>query len=254
MDNASNRVEEIAKRLPQLCKIYQYNFSAEITNLISPNKGWQKTIKRDVEIIYLGRKEGLHFYQVLTIKINLSSNKTFPNLPLLKKIVYIFDYIEVGTNNKGLIQKIFNIADLKLRMQKIKTLLEIDNTGVAFMKLFESISELLQNEKKLIQFLESYKMFGLYFNGLNKSYQEAKAKSIIKTRVLDDLDQIQVQEEITCTESNNNLHFTVNKISKEQQIIKYNGLYKNEYNQLTIGFMEIETEEKNIKYNVSWVG
>ncbi|OMQ13503.1 hypothetical protein [[Flexibacter] sp. ATCC 35103] len=250
---SSNFAEQVAKYLPIPGKICQYHFSTETSNLKKVEKDWQKT-ERKVEITYLGKKEDFRFYQILTTKIILTSNKAFPNKALLIKIGYVFDNIEVGVTDKGFIKKIFNLHDLKLRMQEIKSHLEKDHYGEVFLHFLNGIDALLQDEKKVIAFLQSFKMFGLYFNGLRKRFQESIPNLIVKPRVLDDFGQLEIQEEIIFEENNNNYTFTVKEKSEEQKTEKYKAIYKTEYNQLLVGFIEVESKETNIKYNLSWVG
>jgi hypothetical protein len=250
---SSNFAAQLAKYLPIPGKICQYHFTTETSKLEKVEKDWQK-IERKVEIIYLGKKEDFRLYQILTTKIILTSNKAFPNKALLIKIGYVFDYIEVGLNDKGFIKKIFNIHDLELRFEEIKRNLKRDNYGEVFLHFLNGIEALLQDEKKVIEFIQSFKMFGLYFNGLRKKFQETIPNLIVKPRVLDDFGQLEIQEEVAFLENNNNYTFTVKEKSEEQKTEKYKGIYKTEYNQLLVGFVEVESKETNIKYNLSWVG
>lgn len=251
---SSNFVEQLAKYWPELGKIYYYHFITETTNLVKVNRGWQKKVERKTEIVYLGRKDGFRFFQLLTTKIILTSDKAFPNKALLMKLGYVFDYIEVGVNDKGCIKRVFNMDSLKLRLQEIRNHLEIDHEGEAFIQLINEIVELLQDEKKIVRFLQSYKMFGLYFNGLYQRFQETTLNPIMKQQILYDFDQLKIQQEVTFIENNNDYTFAVKKKSEEEKIEKYNGIYKTEYNQLIMGSIEVENEKTNIKYSASWVG
>lgn len=250
---SSNFAAQLAKYLPKPAKIYYYHFITETTHLVKGKKEWQK-IERQVAIIYLGRKESFRWYQVVTPKIIFTSNKAFPNQLLLKEMGHIFDYIEVGVSNKGVIHKIFNIGDLKLRMQGIKSHLEKDHAGASFVELFNGIATILEDEKKTVQFVQSYKMFGLFFNGLYQQYQVDQPNLLIKPKVLDDFGKLEIQEEISFTENNNNYTFTIKEKSQEEKTEKYEGGYTTEYNQLLKGFITLENQETNIKYSVSWVG
>jgi hypothetical protein len=245
--------EQLAKYLPKPNKIYNYHFSTETTNLKKEKKVWKK-IERKVEIIYLGKKDGFRLYQILTTKIILTSNQAYPNKALLRKIGYIFDYIEVGVSDKGFIKKVFNIDDLKSRTKEIRSHLEKDHEGEAFSQFFNGINRLFDDEKKIIQFLQSYKMFGLCFTGLNQSFQTLTLNTNDRKKVLDDFDYVEIEEEVTGTKNDHIYTFIVSKKNKEGTIKKYRGIYKTEYNELINGFIEIENEEINIKYSTSWVG
>lgn len=248
----SNFAARLANFLPKRDKIYDYHFITETTRLVKGKKEWQKT-ERQVEISYMGKKEDFRFYQILTPKIIFTSNKGFPNQMVLKQMGYVFDCIEIGVNNKGFIKTVFNIDHLKMRMQEIKNHLEKDHAGESFVNLFSGMATTLQEEKKIIQFLQSYKMFGLYFNGLCQQYQVDTPNSIIRKKVLDDFDQVEIEKEIIVTENNNNYTYTVNKKSEDERIEKYNGIYIAEYNQLISGSIIIEKGNTNIKYSTSWV-
>lgn len=250
----SDIINEEKKYWPEMGKIYYYHFITKATNLRKVDRGWQKKVERKTEIVYLGRKDGFRFFQLLTTKIILTSDKAFPNKALLTKLGYVFDYLEVGVNDKGCIKRIFNFDSLKLRLQEIRNHLEKDHGGEGFVAIMNEIIELLQDEKKTVLFLQSFKMFGLYFNGLYQRFQETSPNPIIKPQVLTDFNQLEIQQEVTFIENNNDYTFTVKEKSEEEKIEKYNGIYQTEYNQLIMGSIEVVNEKKNIKYSASWVG
>lgn len=239
--------------LPTLNKIEHYCFVTRTTKFEKANKDCENEVKRNVAIIYLGIKEGFRVYQIITTKINLMANGTFLDTVFLKKIAFLFDYIEAGVNDKGFIKKIFNINDLKLRMQQIKNDLETDNLGKAFIQVFDKMAELLQDEKKAIRLLESYRMFGLYFNGLNQRFQKTAYNPIIRTKKLNDFGHIDIQKEITIEEKEHNYTFTLNKKS-EAEIEEYKGCYKTKFNHLLWGTVVVKNEKTKIEYSVSWEG
>lgn len=247
-------LEQQKKYWPEWGKIYNYYFITQITNKTEVNMGWQKKIERRVEIIYLDKKEGLRFFQVLTPKITLTSNKAFPNKNLILKLGYLFDNLELGINNKGIIKKIFNMHDLKTRFLETKVFLEKDYVGSDFEQIIIATQQLVENQENLIGFLQSYKMFGMYFNGLYQEYQKESKNPVIRDKILHDFNQTCVEEKINFVSENNNYTFNVLINNPTNPIENHKGVYKTTYNQLETGYIETETEETNINYSALWVG
>ena len=250
----NNTVKQLELHWPKVGKINNFHFITETTNLSKVNHGWQKTYERKVEILFLGRKDNLRLFQVITTKIILKSNKALPNKSLLTKLGYIFDYLEVGINDKGIIKKVFNQKEVLLRFQDIKKQIQKDYYGIELEQLRNSISKTIENEKKLISFLQDYKMFGLYFTGLYVPFQSKPAEMITREVVLQDFEYQAVEEKIISSAENDNFTFNINLDNSSETFEKYTGIIKTELNRIQIGYLEIETVDLNIKYNTSWVG
>jgi hypothetical protein len=253
MNSSSTIIKDIANHWPKLATTYHYHFITENTVLEKINNGWQKTIERKVEIIFLGRKDGYRLFQVLTTKITITSNKGVSNKRMYLKLGYVFDYLEVGVSDSGRIIKVFNLKELLLRFTEIKTELKKDYIGTTFEQLLSIIEVFLKEEEKLITFLHSYKMFGLYFNGLYQPFQRKRDNPIIRQKILDDFEQIEIQETFTYKEKDNFYDYHSEK-TNEDNLVSYKGIFKTEYNQIIMGYIEIENEIKNVKHNISWVG
>lgn len=252
--NKHNTVKQLELHWPKVGKINNFHFITETTNLKKVNHGWQKTYERKVEILFLGRKEELRLFQVITTKIILISNKALPNKGLLTKLGYIFDYLELGINDKGLIKKVFNQKEVLLRFQDIKKQIEKDYYGLELEQLLNSISKTIENEEKLIAFLHSYKMFGLYFTGLYIPFQSKPADLVTREIVLQDFEHQVVEEKIISSVENDNFTFKISLNNQVDIIKNYTGIIKTELNRIQMGYLEIETQDLNIKYNTSWVG
>lgn len=252
--NKHNTVKQLELHWPKVGKINNFHFITETTNLKKVNHGWQKTYERKVEILFLGRKEELRLFQVITTKIILKSNKALPNKSLLTKLGYIFDYLELGINDKGTIKKVFNQKEVLLRFQDIKKQIEKDYYGLELEQLLNSISKTIENEEKLIAFLHSYKMFGLYFTGLYIPFQSKPAEIVSREVNLQDFEHQVVEEKIISSAENDNFTFNINLDNSSETFEKYTGIIKTELNRIQMGYLEIATEDLKIKYNTSWVG
>jgi hypothetical protein len=249
-----NTVKQLELHWPEIGTINNFHFSTETTNLKKVNHGWQKTIERKVEIIYLGRKEKYRLFQVLTIKIILKSNKAFPNKSLLTQLGYVFDYLELGINDRGLIKKVFNQKEVLLRFQDLKKQIEKDHYGLELEQLLHSLAKTIEDEEKLISFLHSYKMFGLYFTDLYVPFLSKPTEVITREIILEELEHQRVEEKIITVEQNGNFTFDVRLNAAVETIKNYQGIIATEYNRVKMGYLEIETEDSNIKHTTSWVG
>lgn len=249
-----NTVKQLELHWPEIGVINNFHFSTETTNLKKVNYGWQKTYERKVEILFLGRKENLRLFQVLTTKIILKSNKALPNKIMLTQLGYVFDYLELGINDKGLIKKVLNQKEVLLRFQDIKKQIEKDHYGFELVQLLHSLAKTIEDEEKLIAFLHSYKMFGLYFTGLYVPFQSKPKEVITREIILEEVEHQRVEEKIITVEENGNFTFEVCLNEAVETIKNYQGTIATEFNRVKMGYLEIETEDSNIKYTTSWVG
>jgi hypothetical protein len=239
-----------------------YRFKTSITDFSNEKRVVEKAFIRDVEIIYLGQKKGLHVYDVFTPKIIFKATSTLENESLLKEAAYVFDALEIGVNNTGEIEEIFNLTEMKNRWKLTKLELMKDHEGYEFNDFVNSISAVLNDKGQVIHFLKSNKMFGLLFHGLygqNGIQQESKKRTVTIT----EMDDIAVTEEIRVNKSTIGLVIDVQKtkeiseemISLNNEIKKYSGSFSfRTDHQLQEASFEIENSNINIKYNVVWVG
>ena len=148
-----------------------YVFESNVSEEISPNYFTQKKYIRDVEIHFLKKHKELYHYHILCTKFDFSDQDTASGF-LLKKISYLFDELDVYADEENNIVKLNNLLSIKLRWKELKVKLWETNKGDAVENYFRSISSVLDNEENLIAFLQSYNMFGLYFNGQLGQYPD----------------------------------------------------------------------------------
>ena len=128
------------------------------------------------EIHFLKKHKELYHYHILCTKFDFSDQDTASGF-LLKKISYLFDELDVYADEENNIVKLNNLLSIKLRWKELKVKLWETNKGDAVENYFRSISSVLDNEVNLIAFLQSYNMFGLYFNGQTGQYSEDGKKT-----------------------------------------------------------------------------
>jgi hypothetical protein len=246
---------------PVLKVIQSYRFTTRTIDSSDSKQTIEKKISREAELTYIGKKDFFIFH-VLLVKVVINSNGGVRNERLLKEDLFAFGIIVIGVNEKGEIAKIYNLKEMQDRWEKRKRELRKDYSGYEFEVFLHDNSNVLRNEEKVISFLNSKKMFGLYFHGLfgKNDISEMPKK---RTEAIFDFDNDAITEEIWTDHSEPKFIITAQKsndeykriISNSEEIEKYEGaLIYNKDNQLKEGFLEIENKNKNIKYSVSWVG
>ncbi|HEX7869439.1 MAG TPA: hypothetical protein VF455_04930, partial [Chryseobacterium sp.] len=144
------------------------------------------------------------------------------------------------------IVKINNISSLRLRWQELKVKLWETNKGDAVENYFRSISSVLDNEENLIAFLQSYNMFGLYFNGQLGEYpdEEKKIRVITEGKIeylrKEDLSTEETKIKMKASEDQDE-NYIVGTSIYEKGILKENFVLSKENN-------------FEIKYSLLWVG
>ncbi|MBE0392330.1 hypothetical protein [Flavobacterium sp. PL002] len=247
---------------PVINKRYNYRFVTTTTDSSNKKRIVEKSIIREVDFTHLGQRDELFVFDVFTARVTLSSNQTIKNERLLKEDIYAFDDIEMGVNDKGEISKVYNIKEMQYRWKSKMIELRVDNSGYELEAFFDEISDVMNDTEKLLFYLNSKNMFGLYFHGLfGKNDMHVVPKK--RTAAILDLDDVLVTEEIWTdnrepsfvirAQKTNDIHKNIE--SSSDVLKKYEGeLRYNQDHQMVEGFLEIENENLNIKHNVLWVG
>ena len=245
-----------------LNKVQPYKFTTRTIDRSNKNRIIESKLIRDVEITYMGKRKELFVFHVLATKAVIKSDQAIRNEKLLKEDVFAFGIVVLGANEKGEIVKVYNLNEMKNRWNKRKQELREHNSGYEFDFFVDSIENILSNEEKMLFFLNSKNMLGLYFNGFfgksdNNEIPKKRTTSILEYDDLEVTEQIWVDKKvpkfiITAQKSNDEIKKI---ITTKDEIEKYEGeLLYDKNNQLLDGFLEIEDKNKNIKYGISWVG
>ena len=125
-------------------------------------------ISRVVQIFCFGKKGDNFLYQVLVLEIKFSKEENAIN-QLLKKIVLLFDELELEVSKNNQILKVLNISSIQKRWVELQIEILSKNQGYELDNYCKNISDVLKDEEKLIKFLNQYNMLGMLFNGKTKS-------------------------------------------------------------------------------------
>ena len=228
-----------------MTNVNTYRFESNVSEEIASNYYTEKRYVRTVELYFLRKHKELYQYQILCTKFDFSDQDTASGF-LLKKISYLFDELDVYADEENNIVKLNNLLSIKLRWKELKVKLWETNKGDAVENYFRSISSVLDNEENLIAFLQSYNMFGLYFNGQLGQYpDDGKRIRVITEEKMEYLHKKNSSEEkITIkmrTSEDIDENLTEGISIYEKGVLKEN-------------FVKITENNCQIKYSLLWVG
>lgn len=204
----------------------------------------EKKYVRTVEVYYLENIDERHQFQILVVDFNFSNDDNAEGI-LIKQISYLFDELEIFVDKEGNIIKIGNLDFLRRRWIKISGKLLLSHKGETIDNYFAQISNLLENEQQLIDFLSGYQMFGLLFNGLLNSFQN-KTSRVSAEGFAEILKVKNHSDKTMITISADNIENT--GIKDFSGILQYrNDLYEE-------GFIEIKKHNYHLKHSLLWIG
>ncbi|WP_312297977.1 hypothetical protein [Chryseobacterium sp.] len=220
-----------------------YRFETIVTEQKNPAYNVTKSYARQVEAYYLGKVKEEYRFQLLVVDFDFSDDEDAMG-KFIKKISYLFDEIECRVDGEGNITAVDNLLFLRLRWTKIQSELEKDHKGETVDQYFGQISSLLENEVKLIDFLGSYKMFGLLFNGLLQSF-ETKRKRESAEGFTEIMTPVKVGDQMVLKISAQNLEHT--------DINDFRGVFTCKGDQYEEGFIEIKKHNIHLKHSLLWI-
>ena len=222
-----------------------YRFESIISEEIMPNYSVEKKYTRFVEIYFLKKYKERYRYQILCTKFDFSDQDTATGF-FIKKISYLFDELDIYADEENNIVKVNNISNLRLKWQDLKVKMWETNKGDEVENYFRSISSVLDNEENLIAFLQSYNMFGLYFNGQLGQYpDDGKRIRVITEEKMEYLHkEISSEKEITIK-----MRAFENKDENPME-----GISIYEKGILRENFVRSRENKCEIKYSLLWVG
>lgn len=235
---------------PKVGARYSYRFETIVDDFSNKRSPVHKSYIREVKIMPIGKEGYLDVYQIFTAKISIKSNVAVADEYLIKQIGYAFDEIEAGVDYTGKIVRIFNKEELSSRWDKTRERLEVEYEGKFIQNYFSQISKILNDETRLIEFLSTYKMFGLYFHGLFGNYLLWEMP-IVRKKIVDDFKNCEAEEKIH-PEKKEWVRYQIE--GRSENINKYEGelLYK-DY-QLQEALIEIEDDTQSVKYATLFLG
>nr|WP_315028941.1 hypothetical protein [uncultured Chryseobacterium sp.] len=221
-----------------------YRLETIVREQRNPFYSTEKRYVREVEVYYVGKIKEEHQFQVLVVEFDFSEDEDTMG-KFLKKIGYLFDEIECRVDDEGNITGVDNLFFLQMRWVKMRTDLSKTHKGEAVDHYFSQISNLLENEASLIEFLGSYKMFGLLFNGLLQSF-ETKRKRQSAEGFTEIMTPVKEEDKVILKISAQDLEKT--------EIDDFKGLFICKGDQYEEGFIEIKNQNFHLKHSLLWIG
>lgn len=235
---------------PEIGAQYNYRFETIVDDFTNEKRPIQKSYIRNVMLMPIGKQDSLDVYQIFTAKISIKSNVAVADEYLIKQLGYAFDEIEAGVDNSGKIIRIYNLKELQFRWNLTREKLEQEYIGVAVEVYYRSIDAILNNEKQLIDFLSSYKMFGLYFHGLFGNYLLWEMPIKRENRA-EDFENVLVNETIF-PEKRDVVKYKIE--AKSSALDRYEGQLIYDDFQLQEALMECKNDTQSIKYGALFLG
>lgn len=137
-----------------------YRFS---TTVQDENLNVSKLYIREVLVSQLNFRDEATRFQLLCKKYKFDDPQI---TPLICKTAYIFDVLMIKVAPNGSIIAVENAKELQNKWERLKAELQKDHAGYAFENYLHSVDLTIYDTEKLITFLESDKMYGLFFKGL----------------------------------------------------------------------------------------
>lgn len=137
-----------------------YRFS---TTVQDENGKLQKCYTREVLVSQLQFRKETTKFQLLC------KNYTFkdPHITaFIRKTAYVFDVLLLTIDYDGRIVNIENTKQLHIRWERLKAVLKKKHGGSDFENYLQHIDLTIYDNEKLFDFLESDKMYGVFFKGL----------------------------------------------------------------------------------------
>src|SRR5690606_11650150 len=82
----------------------------------------------------------------------------------------------VNVSDEGLITAILNLPFVQYRWKKVRAELMRDYYDEKFLPYFQTMDNLVESEVPLLRYIQQPCMYGLYFNGYRKQYDNYKTQ------------------------------------------------------------------------------
>ncbi|MCJ8154849.1 hypothetical protein MKJ01_13840 [Chryseobacterium sp. SSA4.19] len=204
----------------------------------------EKKYVRNVEVYYLGKTDKIDHFQVLVVEFDFSDDDNAEGI-LIKEISYLFDELEIFVDEEGNILKIGNLDFLKRRWIIISGKLSLSHKGETIDNYLAQISELLENEQELIDFLSGYKMFGLLFNGLLNSFQNKTSR--VSSEGLTEILKVKIESDTTM------ISISADNI-EDTGIKDFSGILQYRNDRYEEGFIQVKKHNYHLKHSLLWIG
>lgn len=220
-------------------------YRLETITIRNAGKSYQKEKRyvRKIEVYELGFLKENQVFQILTRDYSFS-NEDNSEGKLIKQISYLFDDIELLVDHDGNLLEVLNKDNLQTRWKYIKLKLSKQHKGSVIENYFRQLTELLEKEQELIDFLQEYHMLGLFFNGLWSCDER------IRTKVTEGYTQIVIPEIV----DGKYRQSIVSKDVDNKEASGFKGINFYSQNTLEESYIEIQENNHHFKYSLLWIG
>jgi hypothetical protein len=243
-ENIQN-INEVLLLLPTNSNVLKYRFE-EIVATSAGKKTNIKITQKKVKICFSGIENNLLRYQVLCVNLDIEA-KHIGSTTILRKQINVFDEVICYVNNQGTIIDVLNLKALQQRWTEVKEELLDKHQGSALLDFIEDTNDLLENKEKVIKYISSKEMYGLYFNGFwgVHDIRKPRIEGItlhIEKRIVEDRFNQHLQKAF-----NHDAKIAL-KIDTDQKSLRGHFDYKN--NKITEAFLLVEAVNTTSKYSV----
>jgi len=256
MENSFNQIKKTIHHVPAyfeqdlLFTVYEEKFNER-------GKVCSKEINREVLIDYIGLLDGLHKYQICCKDCNITSIR----LPSITDDLYceldiLFALLAVSADTEGNLIQLHNFPYLQQEWAEMKEqlLIEYDERGEERWALIQEMDALMQDYNKVLSYLKSPAMYGLFFNGY---WQE---KDVQTVQYGHELNNIIFEEEIEGFIKENEtqqlvtIHTTGKAVNMDGNNFKYTGSCTFLNGALDQCYKQIILDDKQFNFSARWVG
>lgn len=154
-----------------------YNFTSYVKN---DPKTQDNTYSREVAVYRTAVTEKIIKYDFFCMKFEFKGPN---NISYIRRVAYVFDEISILVDDNGKIIDVAKPDDMDERWEKTKKKILLDYKGEVIKKFLKEIDQTIEDKEKLITFLQSDNMYGLFLKALSEIDDPAKSSKIkIKTK------------------------------------------------------------------------
>lgn len=149
-----------------------FNFTSYVKN---DSKISDNTYSREVEVYKTTVTEKIIKYDFFCLKFEIKGPN---NISYIKKVAYVFDEISILVDDNGKIIDVTKPADMDERWEETKKKILLDYKGDVITNYLKQIDETIEVKEKLIDFLQSDNMYGLFLKALSEIDNPIKSSRI----------------------------------------------------------------------------
>jgi hypothetical protein len=139
-----------------------YTFTSNVKN---ERKMQDNTYLRKVEIYKTNVTEKIMKYDFLCMKFEIKGSN---NVKYIKKVADVFDEISILVDANGKIIDVTKPTNMDERWLEAKEKILLDYKGKAITNYLKQVDETIEDKEKLMAFLQSDNMYGLFIKGLSE--------------------------------------------------------------------------------------